>query len=146
MFGRNRKAPANTPFGHADRCKTKDAEPEWYDSGDGRWQRTCSCGDEFREKASGELEPTSAAAQPAKHAHLHAPQFEGSGVDALVMVEFSTPDRAWRSHCMACTTTYLYCYAPRYVEEGDDGELYSVTRRGNCLFDYPLASEQVVPA
>jgi hypothetical protein len=131
------------PFLHGDRCRTPAAEPEWYENGEHRWQRTCSCGDEYREMYTGQLEPTSPAAEPSKRAHLHAPGCEASGLDAMVAVEFSPPDRAWRSHCLLCTTTQLYWYQPDRVEMNDAGDLHPVRRRGNTLYDYELARQQV---
>jgi hypothetical protein len=138
-----RSTPANTPFGYGDRCKTPNAEPEWFDSGDGRWQRTCSCGDEFKAMYSGELEPAGPAAEPAKTAHQHFPDCEGAQVASMVTVEFSSADRCWRSHCLLCTSTYLYWYQPDRHETNHYGEPVPVRRAGNLLYDYPLASEQV---
>jgi hypothetical protein len=143
MFGRSRKPPSTPPFLHGDRCKTADAEPEWHESRDGRWQRVCSCGTEYKEMSSGQVEPASAAAEPSKRAHLHAPRCQGSGLDAVVIVEFSHPDRAWRSHCTVCTSSYLYWYEPDRTEMDLNGDLRRVRRAGCVLYDYPLAREPV---
>jgi hypothetical protein len=143
MFGRSRKPPPNTPFQHGDRCKTPDATPEWFDSRDGRWQRTCSCGDEYREKSSDKITPNSPAARPAASAHVHSPECEGRGLDRVVTVEFVELDRAWRSHCMLCESTFWYWFQPGLTEVGADDELHPVHRRGNILYSYKLAREQV---
>ena len=102
------KPPPNTPFGHGDRCKTPDAEPEWYDDGAGRWERVCSCGSEYKAMDTGELEPAGQAAEPAKTAHEHFPECEGAQVASMVQVEFSSADGCWRSHCLLCTSTFQY--------------------------------------
>src|SRR5262245_48751341 len=151
MFGRRRegtqmparKLPPALPFQHGDRCQTKDAEPEWYDSGDGRWTRVCSCGSEFQAMYSGELEPAGTAAEPAKSAHEHFPECEGAQVTSMVTVEYSSADKCWRSHCLLCTSTYLYWYQPDRHETNHYGEPVPVRRVGNLFYDYPLASEQV---
>jgi hypothetical protein len=145
MFGRRGRAipPPSTPFLHDDRCKTKDAQPEWFDSADGRWERVCSCGSEYRAKEStGEIEPTSPAAEPSRRAHLHAPGCQGSEIDQVVTVEFSQLDRAWRSHCTLCTSSFLYWYEPGRTEMDLNGDLRPVYRAGIVLYDYPLAREQ----
>jgi len=141
MFGR-RKTPPNTPFPHDDRCKTPAAEPEWFESKDHRWQRVCSCGEEYREMSTGEVEPNGWAAEPAKSAHEHAPECEGSEIASMVKVEFSSPDRAWRSHCMLCTTTALYWYQPDRTEMDAYGDPRPVRRAGNVRYAYELAREQ----
>jgi hypothetical protein len=135
--------PPDTPFQHGDRCATRDATPEWYDGSDCRWERTCSCGTEHREKATGEIEPAGRAAEPSKRAHEHFPECEGRGIASMVTVEFSSPDRCWRSHCMLCTSTWLYWYQPDRHETNVYGEPVPVRRAGNLLYDYALASEQV---
>jgi hypothetical protein len=145
MFGRRNRTtpPPNTPFAHDDRCKTPRAQPEWFDSADGRWERVCSCGSEYRVKESGELTPTSRAAEPAKSAHEHFPGCAGAEVDAMVVVEFDEADRGWRSFCQLCTSSQWYWYQPDLVEETPDGDLVPVRRRGNVLFDYELARPPV---
>jgi hypothetical protein len=146
MFGRRGRTtpPPNTPFLHDDRCKTKDAQPEWFDSVDGRWERVCSCGTEYRVKESeGELTPTSRAAEPAKSAHEHHPGCAGTEVDAMVVVEFDEDARGWRSYCQLCTSSQWYHWAPDLVEETAAGDLVPVRRRGSVFFSYELAREQV---
>jgi hypothetical protein len=121
------KPPPDTPFQHGDYCKTRDAEPEWFMNGEHRWQRTCSCGSEYRQIPSGRIESASAAAEPAKSAHEHAPEREG-----LTTVEFSQPDRCWRSHCMLCTITGLYWYQPDRLETGADVSCTRCAGPGTC--------------
>src|SRR5512132_4185069 len=142
MFGRRRKPPSE-PFLHSDGCKTPAAEPEWFESRDGRWQRLCSCGSEFREIDTGIIAPNGPAAEPAKTAHEHAPECEGSKIASMVQVEFSQPDRAWRSHCRLCETSLLFWFQPDRHELGLDGELHPVRRAGNVRYAYELAREQV---
>jgi hypothetical protein len=137
------KPPANTPFAHNDRCKTPLAEPQWYDDGAGRWERMCSCGSEHKAMDTGELEPAGQAAKPAKSAHAHFPECEGAQIASMVTVELSSPDRCWRSHCMLCTSTWLYWYQPDRHETNAYGEPVPVRRAGNLLYDYEPASEQV---
>ena len=143
MFGRSHKPPSAPPFLHGDRCRTSDAEPQWHESPDGRWQRVCSCGTEYREKSTGKIEPASPAAEPSKRAHLHVGECEGSELDQLVTVEFSELDRCSRSHCLICTSSYLYWYQPDRTEMDLNGDLRPVYRAGIVLYDYELASEQV---
>ena len=142
MFGR-RKAPPDTPFLHGDRCKTSDAEPQWHESPDGRWQRVCSCGTEYREMYTGDIAPNGPAAEPAKRAHEHVGECEGSEFDQMVTVEFSQLDRCWRSHCLICTSSYLYWYQPDRTEMDLNGDIRPVYRAGNVLYSYELAREQV---
>ena len=137
------RPPVNTPFAHGDRCKTPLAEPEWYDDGAGRWERVCSCGSEQKAMDTGELEPAGQAAEPAKSAHAHFPECEGAQIASMVTVEFSSPDRCWRSYCLLCTSTWLYWYQPDRDETNAYGEPVPVRRAGNLLYDYELASEQV---
>jgi hypothetical protein len=92
-------------------------------------------------KESGELTPTSLAAEPAKTAHEHFPGCAGTEVDAMVSVEFSEADRGWRSFCQLCTSVQWYWLSPDLVEETPDGDLVPVRRRGNLVYDYQLARE-----
>jgi len=135
--------PPNLPFQHADRCATPDAEPEWFPNREGRWERVCSCGSEYKAMDTGELEPAGQAAEPAKSAHEHFPECEGRELASMVRIEFSQPDRCWRSYCMACTSTILYWYQPDRHETNFYGEPVPVKRSGNLLFDYELAAQQV---
>jgi hypothetical protein len=92
---------------------------------------------------TGTIAPNGPAAEPAKRAHEHAPGCEGRELGQVVTVEFSSPDRAWRSHCTLCTTTALYWYQPDRTEMDAYGDPHPVRRAGNVRYAYELAREQV---
>ena len=90
--------------------------------------------------------------RPVRDDHIRVPQRVPVGAvrrrdvgdaAAMVTVEFNEADRAWRSYCQACTTTQWYWFQPDLVEETASGDLVPVRRRGNLVYDYELASEQV---
>jgi hypothetical protein len=142
LFGQRKARPTDSEFLHSEDCKTKGAEPQWGNEGDGTWSRTCSCRREIWRAPDAALDPNSQAARPASTAHRHAASCVASDVPAVVRIERRDGLNGWRSECTVCGSIWVYFWAPQMT----DSSGRRLTREGPCLYQYELASQPAVPA
>lgn len=111
MFGRSKAPrpaqPPATPFLHADNCRTPDAAPSWGYTGEGRFERTCTCDTNVW------YQPTPAPAVVAvPERHRHEP-----GCTAAAIVKTDDLNGEQYTRCHACQTSTHYIDV-----SGDDPE------------------------